>query len=86
VPVLHRKALMTRYERHWPALAGLGLVGFLLTALLRGAGPAEASAFALVLVTGAFTDLLAAPVSATRHLQFWMALAYNSASWLGALR
>jgi len=80
---VHRKALMARYERHWPALAGLGLVGFLLTALLAEVlAQPEASAFALVLVTGAFTDLLAAPVSATRHLQFWMALAYNSASWL----
>ena len=58
-------------------------MGFLLTALLSEVlAQPEASAFVLVLVTGAFTDLLAAPVSATRHLQFWMALAYNSASWL----
>lgn len=39
---LHRKALMAHYERHWPALAGLGLVGFLHhRAAVRGAGPAR---------------------------------------------
>lgn len=78
-----RRELMVRYERHWPLLAGLGLACFLVTAFLSEilAQP-EASAFALVLVTGAFTEVLSAPVSATRHLQFWMALAYNGASWL----
>ena len=34
------------------------------------------------MITGAFTDLLAAPAPATRHLHFWMALAYNGVSWL----
>jgi len=80
---VHRRVLMARYERHWPAFAGLGLACFVLTGFLAEVlAQPEASAFVLVLVTGAFTDVLAAPVSATRHLQFWMALAYNSASWL----
>ena len=78
-----RRLLMVRYERHWPMFAAMGLACFVVTGLLAEAlGEPEASAFALVLVTGAFTDVLAAPVSATRHLQFWMALAYNAASWL----
>ncbi|WP_426308069.1 acyltransferase family protein [Acidovorax facilis] len=78
-----RRDLMVRYERHWPVLAGLGLACFLITAFLSEVlAQPEASAFALVLVTGAFTEILAEPVSATRHLQFWMALAYNAASWL----
>lgn len=78
-----RRALMARYERHWPVFAGMGLACFMLTGLLAEVlAQPEASAFALVLLTGAFTEVLAAPVSATRHLQFWMALAYNSASWL----
>lgn len=78
-----RMDLMVRYARHWPVLAGLGLVCFLITAFLSEVlAQPEASAFALVLVTGAFTEILAEPVSATRHLQFWMALAYNAASWL----
>lgn len=78
-----RRLWMERYERHWPAYAALGLVCFLLTGLLAEVlAQPEAAAFALVLLTGTFTDLLAAPVSAARHLQFWMALAYNTASWL----
>ena len=71
-----RMDLMVRYARHWAVLAGLGLVCFLITAFLSEVlAQPEASAFALVLVTGAFTEILAEPVSATRHLQFWMALA-----------
>ena len=78
-----RRVLMARYERHWPLFAGLGFACFVLTGFLAEVlAQPEAAAFALVLVTGAFTDMLASPVSATRHLQFWMALAYNSASWL----
>ncbi|RZJ15852.1 MAG: acyltransferase [Acidovorax sp.] len=78
-----RHVLMARYERQWPLFAALGLACFVLTGFLAEVlAQPEASAFALVLVTGAFTDVLAAPVSATRHLQFWLALAYNSASWL----
>ena len=81
-----QKTLVARYERHWPVLASLGLACFLITAVLSEVlAQPEASAFVLVLVTGAFTDLLATPVSATRHLQFWMALAYNGASWLWSL-
>ena len=79
----HRRLWMARYERHWPAFAATGLVCFLLTGVLAEVlAQPEAAALALVLATGAFTDMLAAPVSATRHLQFWMALAYNTASWL----
>ncbi|PJI97810.1 glucan biosynthesis protein C [Acidovorax sp. 69] len=78
-----QKELMMRYQKHWPMLAGLGLASFVITAVLSEVlAQPEASAFALVLITGTFSDILAAPVSATRHLQFWMALAYNSASWL----
>lgn len=78
-----RRDMMARYEKHWPLLAGLGLACFLITAFLSEVlAQPEASAFALVLITGAFTDILAEPVAATRHLQFWMALAYNAASWL----
>ena len=78
-----RRLLMARYERHWPVFAAAGLACFVVTGFLSEilAQP-EASAFALVLLTGGFTDVLAAPVSATRHLRFWMALAYNAASWL----
>jgi peptidoglycan/LPS O-acetylase OafA/YrhL len=78
-----RRQLLARYERHWPVLGAMGAACFGVTGLLSEVlAQPEASAFALVLVTGAFTDVLAAPVSATRHLHFWMALAYNAASWL----
>lgn len=78
-----RQALMARYERHWPAFAAMGLACFVLTGfLMEVLAQPEASAFALVLLTGAFTDVLAAPAFATRHLQLWIALAYNAASWL----
>lgn len=78
-----RRRLMARYERLWPVFSAAGVACFVVTGFLSEilAQP-EASAFALVLLTGGFTDVLAAPVSATRHLQFWMALAYNAASWL----
>lgn len=78
-----RRLLMARYERHWPVFAAMGFACFVVTGLLAEVlAQPEASAFTLVMVTGAFTDMLAAPVPATRHLQFWMALAYNAASWL----
>lgn len=79
----HRRVWLARYERHWPVFAGLGLSCFVLTGLLAQAlAQPEASVVALVMITGAFTDLLAAPAPATRHLHFWMALAYNGVSWL----
>lgn len=79
----HRHAWLAHYERHWPVFAGLGLSCFVLTGLLaQTLAQPEASVVALVMVTGSFTDLLGAPAPATRHLQFWMALAYNGASWL----
>ena len=78
-----RKELTALYARHWPLLAALGMACFTAAGFLSEVqAQPEASTVALVLLTGAFTDLLAAPVPAAWHLQFWMALAYNGASWL----